>query len=325
MTFLLPPRISFIFLTISIFSFFTFSCENDIDKITPAETEKTDAANSQELETRSSNTTLGVINENGILKFRDYDHFQSVLESLIDAQENHLLSFENTYPNLSNQELDEKEEEIGFVYFKPLINYEQSLNFSSQRAKIEAEIVSWLDNEELDMSKSPKRKSRHSVEFNSLINENGQVKIGSQIIDIAPNKLIDIASNKIGEDCWAFEKQKYDEEYVTDKKYEALLEYDSWPFVMKAHAEITHFKRKNNGGWKRSRANLKINVSGKTYDENCGAQTPFKYWKDDSKKRKSLDVRVHIFSGRVLKAKDNEVISNYEVNGHVGSLVLAKD
>ncbi len=261
--------------------------------------------------------TNGIEVENGMLSFANYAHFRTVLEGLIDAQEQHLTNFENSYPDLSNEELDTKEEEIDFVYFKPLIKFEKALDFNSRRSKIEDDIIVWLDNEILDFETYPGAEDGHSPEFRTLMNNQGKVLIGGE----EENLLLQRRPN----DCWHFNKKVDDEEYDMEKElmYEVLLEQDSWPWLHKLHAEVTHFRRKNNGKWKRSRANLSINVTENVYDEECRAAPESVPFKSKRKRRKSLDVRTHIWGpSSWLTGKDNEVTSNFSVNGNSRFIVL---
>lgn len=212
---------------------------------------------------------------------------------------------------------------MGFVYYQPLIDFENALNFESLRAKVESKIIAWLDNDELDFENSPNRLAGHSVEVRTVLNENYLVKVNGQVFDLTPlNQLKGESIVETRGACWSFRKKWDDEEYSNDRRWEVFLEYDSWPFVMKAHAEITHFERNRRGKWRRSRADLFVDVAGRTYDENCVIMAPVSYYKSDRKRRKSLDVRKHIYSGRQIKAVNNQVTSNFEVNGNSSFIVL---
>ncbi len=326
-----PPRFFKSVLTIILFSFCStfifFSCEkeNELVKQNELEPQTTESLSSfNQSSNLVSSRLAGVTNQDGILRFEDWIHFEDVVERLKAAQENHLYSFEEIYQGLTNEELDAKEEEIGFIYYQPLINFEDELNFSSLRAKVELEILDWLDNSNLDMSASPNRRHSHSVEVRTLLNEEYEVKIGNEVISLFPLDNYDKENtpSKMMDDCFRWKKRFFDDQYNSgNNKYEAFLEHDSWPFVLKAHAEITNFKRKSNGKWKRARADLYVDVEGRIYDSECRYEG-LNYFKKDSKKRKSLDVRIHQWSGQHLKGKENKVLSNYEVGDISGVLIL---
>jgi len=252
--------------------------------------------------------------ENGLLVFENYEHLELVVEGLINLQENHLSSFNEAYPDLNNEQLDLKEEEIGFETYAPLIEFETLLNFNSRRAHIESNIIQWLDQLEINLEDNPNRADTFSPEFRTIMNLNGKVKIGTEIVDLLETR----SSNS----CWFYNKKYYDQNVNNNNnKFEVFLEHDSWPWLLKVHGEVTYFKRKNNGRWKRSRAELSINVAGRANDEECRFKFP--YFKKDRKKRKSLDVRVHYWGPpNWMKGEDNRVTSNYIVNGLSGFIVL---
>lgn len=48
-----------------------------------------------------------------------------------------------------------------------------------------------------------------------------------------------------------------------------------WPWLGKALTKLVHFTRKDNGGWKRERATLRVTVGNNFRFDDCDSNIPF--------------------------------------------------
>lgn len=130
----------------------------------------------------STQTNLhnGISVVNGMLHFQDMGHVQSVMESLYQNYVIHDDNFLSSYPDLTSDELEAKEEEIGFRDYKTYEDFEEDLNFNSLRSHIEKqnEIYLDLDDDRLD---DPDDHFIILDEERAILNLNAEVMIGKSI------------------------------------------------------------------------------------------------------------------------------------------------
>ena len=82
-----------------------------------------------------------------ILKFNSTADVNTVLNQLEADYETHNQNYENQYPNLTAEQLDDMDEQTGFDQFKPMRDFENLFaGFTSQRAIAEGIEAAWLAN-----------------------------------------------------------------------------------------------------------------------------------------------------------------------------------
>ena len=148
----------FIFLMTGTLLFFLYSCnkENENFKEQNFEQNQETIQSSTQVETRSDESVLNSITlNNGILEFTDFTHFQNAVTSLEDKIEAYDDDFLSTYDYLDDDQLFEKEQELGYTEFKPAVDFENSKSFLSRRAYVETAIQDWLNHEVLDDANDP--------------------------------------------------------------------------------------------------------------------------------------------------------------------------
>ena len=93
-----------------------------------------------------------------MLEFASVEHYENTIAALEVLVEQHEDSFLSNWSSLDDDALNAKEEEVGFVDYQPLIDFENAYNIpSSMRQAFELAEAEWLDNEDLDTETDPSR------------------------------------------------------------------------------------------------------------------------------------------------------------------------
>ena len=91
--------------------------------------------------------TIRYETNNNILRFNSIQDVNTVLDQLDADYENHNDNYDNQYPNLTADQLDDMDAQTGFDEFKPFRDFENLFSgFSSKRAAIENTEITWLNN-----------------------------------------------------------------------------------------------------------------------------------------------------------------------------------
>jgi len=207
----------------------------------------------------------------GMLRFNDFEHFQSVQQCLEDALEAHNQAFEDQYGYLPDNELNDLIEEIGFDEFQPLSQFEQSKSFYSLRNMINAQVVEWLNHPELDFDNDPNDQANVSAVVQSLLNTQGKIMIDGKVYDINDE------SNETGtpeNTCVSIAKTE--QEYThNDHKFKLTLRLRfPWQRYASVQTDIHSYQRKASGNnWRLFRTQLNVGVGGDVRDVLCERNT----------------------------------------------------
>ena len=133
------------------------------------------------------------------LKFKDIKTFNQTIDILRGEAENHDDNFIETYPELSGEELTEKEFEVNFNHYEIFENFNKKYNFkNSMLNSYISEESEWLANEFLDTENDPGIKYLElEPEEMVLLNEDGVVQIADIIYIQAQNGYVTIPDNNI--------------------------------------------------------------------------------------------------------------------------------
>lgn len=130
-----------------------------------------------------------------ILKFNTFEDFESTL-GFLETETNQLDSaFINFYFGLSEDEINEKEDEIGFDEDLISHNFNDHLNFFSLRKKIIIEELAWLESEELNFENDPNNHFISDEALQSVLNVESEVQIGDTIYKFVDGGYFAIASD----------------------------------------------------------------------------------------------------------------------------------
>lgn len=294
----------------------------------------------------SCESNIGVVC-NGMLEFRDLQHFFDVYECLNISYENYNDSFESLYSSLNDSLYNELCDSLNFNEDLPLINFESNFAYVSYRRHFSNLEDQWLDNSTLDPNADPEANNPFTDEvFMTLFNENRAVKIGTSIYWVSndgttyeitngscelladlirdpkitdPN-IIMFGNSTVG-DCIDKGRSGQLNYYDNNKKcYKSVVKFNSGFFGTKVLSKIKSYKKRNSGKWKKYRTNLELNVSGVTYDTYC--ENPVDFYKAKGPKRRRK-LKCAIFRGNAsLMYKPNTISGGFYCNGNTLYLPL---
>ncbi len=132
-----------------------------------------------------------------ILVFKDMETFLFTLNEL----ERQTLELDNafveTYKDLDEEAINEKEEEIGFNEDRPLYDFANKLGFKSLFEKIDTEEEEWLNQEEPDWDNDPDNHFVDIEEVRTLLNVDGEVQIGDFIYKLTEDGYFEISDGSL--------------------------------------------------------------------------------------------------------------------------------
>jgi len=258
----------------------------------------------------------------GKLAFLDENHFMNVMKHLEQAVELHNEKFESENPNLSPEELDEREDQIGFNPVQPLLDFEQRFNFSSRREFIEEKIVKWLDNEILDDENDPDDLDMLEEEERTLLNARGEV-----IIQGTLRNLIEETQDEESRSgsCYRVKAQSQYYYYGEsgNRRFKMKVSARKVPVVSYASikTKVIHYKKRGNR-WKRRRAQIEVRIQGEFHDINCSYQRSGANSRGPKNRRRLFTLYVHNTTLFVHRFQNGKVRGTAIVNGVTRSITL---
>lgn len=240
------------------------------------------------------------------LVFQDIEHFEKCAICLEKDYDDYNDQYEAQYPGATAEELDLLDEINLFNEWAPYITFEQSLSFSSLRAKVESQVDTWLSTTPanlIDFDDDPDNLSPIEDESTrALFNEDGLVIIGNavkSVEDFNDGTVYNVLSIP-GDSCifWHSEDYKFDSDddpVLQDRELVVRIAIRSGFISSKLRGTIKHYKKIGNE-FKLRRAKLKVGAVGYSFDQSClpAPQVWEKY--KGYKKRRRLRVTAHIWS-----------------------------
>ncbi len=263
----------------------------------------------------------GFVVDGDLLNFESAEAVEQVLLCLEDAYDAHQDAFEAEYGDLSDEEIELIEEEIGFDDYLPLREFENTLGFASLRSKIEIEEEAWLDNEELDLDNNPDDHFIVDDVTRTIFNESGQLMIAGELVDV--NTLAELngeeGADSRSSTCKTHKSKSAYVNYATNrlmKKKVAIRSY-AWGTYVKAKTKSYKKKRRR---WRKYRRNICAQADGYLWNAECENQTYFNYPLAKCKKRKSILWRGKFNASRTKK---NKIKGYHKVDSHLSTLWLS--
>lgn len=227
-----------------------------------------------------------------MLSFPSFQEFKTTLETLEAALEAHQEAFYSQYEHLSEDEIDSIADAVGFNDQQPLVDFENSKNFSnSLRRKFNAAEAIWLNNENLDIQNDPIKNYPYDELEQALLNENQEVMIGGvvyvyrdaaviyqinqehqQMLSMLANGQ-DISNNpnvtttdKAGYSCTLWKEKTFTKYYNNGSRMikEDLI-WKSGTHHTRAISKISNYKKKGNR-WKPRVAKIALKFNIDYYD-----------------------------------------------------------
>lgn len=246
---------------------------------------------------KSSSTTM--------LEFTSFEHYENTIALLDTLIEHHEDEFLATWGHLDEDALNAKEDELGFVYYQPLINFENAYNItSSMRQSFERAEDIWLNNEELDAETDPSWEYCFDLAEMTLLNTYGEVKIGDVLLKLSDRGYVRIDSldvttlirirngdlsayleptvttnidlddgMKNNSDCKSWKGANYWHYYQTNRRVKMHVHFHNYPWKAVSKAKLTSY-RKSGGNWKKHRMMLGVANQSIFYDTNCHLTLP---------------------------------------------------
>lgn len=288
-----------------------------------------------------------------LLEFVDVAHYEATISSLETQMEQHEDAFLAAWSSLSDDALNAKEVEVGFVDHQPLINFETAYSIPVTLRQIYVALeAQWLNNEELVMESDPALTYPFSAVELTLLNADGMVKIGDDIIQLSKNGFIQIANLDIetvirikngdmtaleepsvttsiegeggkSKGCtnWA-SKEDFMPYNNNNKRVKRHVHFHSYPWKGVSEADITSYK-KSGSSWNKYKMDLGVANQSYFRDVNCNAgPQEWTGWK--RKKAKSISERVANWGAFPQYRAENgvSVIGYFEYDVYSNSLVL---
>ncbi len=238
--------------------------------------------------------------EMGKLKFTNVEHFQAVLNYLENRVDSYNDSFSLANWHLTDQQFNEYADLHSFDEYYPLVDFENSLGFYSRRKFIEDKIDVWLNNPTLNLNNIPHRLDNLDKITRTLLDQNGTVIIGNQII----NFLSGIENNK----CYRNRAGVTTGYYANNNKLFILqAKASSSPLVVTVSSEVDNYKKVGNR-WVRESTMIFMQVSGFVRDDMCNSPLPTGVTNGPSRRRSLSATRRTWFPPVWARFKDNEVV-----------------
>lgn len=126
---------------------------------------------------------------NNILRFNSLQDVNTVLDQLDADYDNHNDTYDNQYPNLTADQLDDMDAQTGFDQFKPFRDFENLFSgFSTKRAEIENTEITWLNNNFGGLDPDDVDLTFDDAE-NTIFNGNYSFKVGNDIYQLTSTGL----------------------------------------------------------------------------------------------------------------------------------------
>lgn len=299
-----------------------------------------------------TNTNVKLSTSKTMLEFSNPQEYDETIELLVQKMDKWNDEFVDKYSSLSDEELNQKEEELGFNDQQPLIDFENSKGFSSMRQAFFLEEEEWLNHEELDPTTDPSNKYTFSEEEMALLNKNGEVKIGKSILKLTENGYIEFTDGDLeklkrynsgdmsvlsdpsvstnidmarSSTCKAWKKRQDTDKYASNKKVTRHVHFHAYPWKGTSDSRLVSYKKRRRH-WRRFRMNLGVASQNYWYNsgdcDNVGVQA-FSGWKE--KNRKSLNKHFADWNAfPTYRAKNGaSVLGYYKYAGKNNSMILS--
>jgi hypothetical protein len=272
---------------VALATIFMFGCSKE--KIN--EQQNNDSYSSVKLITLSDGSKTSIT----MLEFSSINAYDSTIKSFERQMERLDDAFLAQYDYLNDSLLNEKEEDVGFIYQQPLIDFENSLNFTnSMRQVFVVAEENWLDNDSLDMATDPSNTYIFSIAEMAMLNTGGEVKIGTSLLKLVKdgfvvftdsdiNKLIrfnngdmtvldevNVVTSLNGDrgSCTWWKGKNYPHYYANKKKVIRHVHFHAYPWKGVSKAKITSYKKRGSK-WKKYRTNLGVANQSYLRDRDC--------------------------------------------------------
>ncbi|MEM6829924.1 MAG: hypothetical protein AAF551_05370 [Bacteroidota bacterium] len=296
-------------------------------------------------------TLPAISTENGMLSFSSEQDVVQALDYLEYAYEQYDNAFLAQYAHLTNDEIGELEEQIGYDDERPYKDFELRYHLNSKRAELSAAEDFWLeqtDSEYPNQEENPDYQFIQDDEIRTVINANGEVKVGSNYYKFNPDgsyyqvpgayysELVDLRTLKKGEQLpkHVTIKETYEERSFwlpckaarrdrgpifnsnNSWRFDYITSIWNHPWRSRVMAKTKSYKKRRRR-WRKRRANIGAQVWGTIQLDRCDVpQYVESFYK--SARRRKVKSYVPKGAGSIIRAFSGE-IQSFHVSNEVGS------
>lgn len=285
-------------LLVLIFSVILFSCkkettfeneqnQNEVNILNASESE---CATENELQYSFYGIPIAYEIDNNILRFSNWEDYDNAVKQLDKVYDHHHDERDAQFPiGTTEEEMDTMDDESGFDPFYTYKQLEQQFSgFTSKRSIIEETENSWLSNGMTGLDPDDIDFTFDDSE-NTLFNQNYEVKIGCSTYRMTENGLVDLANYEEGSDMETNNLNTYttddQNKCITNTRNKEMEFTNSaqttrvknkvaiYSFFVRssAKAKAIHYRKKNNGSWRRTRTNMSVSIFGQIYNKQCNS------------------------------------------------------
>ncbi|MFN8712956.1 MAG: hypothetical protein ACK5Z2_08890 [Bacteroidota bacterium] len=267
-----------------------------------------------------------------VLSFPNQAAFDAAYNCLEQEYEAHNTNFEQQHSNLNDDDYNLLIDQIGFDEEQTLRDFENSVNFNSLRATLNAQELIWLNDTILDPATDPWNHVIDDPIYATLLSANGDVKIGNSIFHYEPDGTIIELTNgdcdeltlihnnpnyrsgntialtlgPFNEPCKRVKSESDDREWLTtsSKMYKWRIGFFGRFFSADATVKIRNFKRNSNNRWRRMATSSYVEVSGSARNSSCTEIQAFSLKNKGFSRRKVLCAKRVIFQESKIQSQD---------------------
>ena len=212
-----------------------------------------------------------------LLSFNDTNDVNKVLDQLDADYENYNTAYESQYPNATAIQLDSLDSVNNFDQLQSYKNFEAKFaGYTSQRRIFDNNEVTWLNN---NMAGNDPDSLDYTVENsdNAICNNNYQLIIAGTTYQWTSTGLIIVGGTQSaiinsptgscfsnyrgGPPSWFYNSDR-------TRKCKLKVAVNSSLMRGEAKAKVKSFRKKSNGGWTRSRLDMRVRILGPLYRGN---------------------------------------------------------
>jgi hypothetical protein len=288
-----------------------------------------------------------------LLEFPSVTAYESAINTLIRRMDDYNSAFYAQYGNLSEEAYDAKQTELGYDDQQPLVQFETSLNFSNSMRQVYNTVEnSWLNQSTLNIGTYPKIAYPYSLAEMTLLNSNGEVKIGVAILKLTkngfiwitdgslptlikinngdmstlnlPNVMSNINESSSSGDCKSWKAKEMEDTYVVNsKKVIKHVHFHAYPWKGTGSAEITSYKKNSHGNWRKYAIDLGVSDQTNFHNSDCNLYKQI--WSGWKRKHIKSIEQNNSFWGTfpAIRAKNGaSVYGGFEYGSFANSIVL---
>ena len=183
-----------------LFTILLFSCSQEDETLEPTDIEFAYDVKSKIQYSKINVLYKGFAGARGgeqMLVFPDKETFLQTIIELERQTEELDDAFIEFYSDLDEEQINEKEEEIGFNENVPIYGFNDELGFESLFQKIAEEEEEWLAQEELDLSEDPDDYFVDDEGYRAVLNADNEVQVGESIYKLTEEGYFQITDGNV--------------------------------------------------------------------------------------------------------------------------------